>query len=288
MSFVAFSADGTRIASDGPATSDDSSGELTLWSFPEGHFLKKLPLRPSGMSRDWTYAEGSHGVLEISTGAKLISAPESEFAAYAFSADSRYVAESGSHARTGDGQIRIMHLPDKAQISAFARHRTFAMTFSPDGELLASGSWDLVTLWKPLSGERVGVLRGFGRYVVSVAFSPDGKYIAAGTDLGAVQLWAVAQRKRLWSLSVGGLDVSTPAFNPHASLIAVGSYGTGTVWLIDVASGKLIDHQTVSGIGCGSVAFSPDGRFLITPSTGGLVRWPPDHGGTVRVFRVDN
>jgi WD40 repeat protein len=161
------------------------------------------------------------------------------------------------------------------------------MTYSPDGELLAAGSWDLITLWKPLTGERVGVLRGFGRYVYSIAFSADGKHLAAGTDQGTLQLWDVTQRKRLWSITVGGGDVSTPAFNPDASLVAVGTYGTGTVWLIDVQSGKLVDHQVVSGVGCGSVAFSPDGRFLITPSTGGLIKWPYDRGGTVRVFRVD-
>lgn len=68
--------------------------------------------------------------------------------------------------------------------------------------------------------------------------------------------------------------------------MAVGVYGTGTAWLIDVGSGKIIDRQKVSDIGCGSVAFSPDGRYLITPSTGGLIKWPYDNGGTIRVFSV--
>jgi hypothetical protein len=57
--------------------------------------------------------------------------------------------------------------------------------------------------------------------------------------------------------------------------------------LIDVVKGKIIDQQKVSDIGCGSVAFSPDGRFLITPSTGGLIKWPYDKGGTIRIFRVN-
>jgi WD40 repeat protein len=69
-------------------------------------------------------------------------------------------------------------------------------------------------------------------------------------------------------------------------LVAVGIYGTGTAWLIDVSSGKILDRQKVSDLGCGSVAFSPDGRYLITPSTGGLITWPYDVGGTIRVFKV--
>jgi hypothetical protein len=56
--------------------------------------------------------------------------------------------------------------------------------------------------------------------------------------------------------------------------------------LIEVATGKIIDRQQVSDLGCGSVAFSPDGRYLIAPSTGGLIKWPYDRGGTVRVFRI--
>jgi hypothetical protein len=55
---------------------------------------------------------------------------------------------------------------------------------------------------------------------------------------------------------------------------------------VDVRSGKIIDHAKVSDLGCGSVAFSPDGRYLIVPSTGGLVTWPYDRGGTIRVFKV--
>jgi WD40 repeat protein len=287
MGFVAFSPDGTRVASDGPATADDASGALTIWSFPEGHFVKKLPLKPpTSLSPDWAYAAGYHGVVDVATGEMLISLPESEFATYAFSPDSRYVAESVPRTRDHGPHIRILELPDKKQVAAFGRYHTDAMAYSPDGKLLATGHWNLVKLWNPATGERVAVLRGLGRYVRALAFSPDDKFLAAGTDLGAIQLWDVARREKLWSLTIGGQVVSTPAFSPDGTLLAIGIYGTGTAWLIDTSTGKVVDHQAVSGIGCGAVAFSPDGRFLITPSTGGLIKWPYDRGGTIRVFRV--
>ena len=94
------------------------------------------------------------------------------------------------------------------------------------------------------------------------------------------------RRVRLHRLDLPGGEVSTPAFSPNGRWVAVGVYGTGAVWLIDVARGRVAANRRVSGIGCGSVAFSPDGRYLITPSTGGLITWPYDKGGTVRVFRV--
>jgi WD40 repeat protein len=132
------------------------------------------------------------------------------------------------------------------------------------------------------------LFRGFGRYVGALAFSRDGKLLAAGTDTGGLQIWDVQHQTRLQSLTpAGGYQfVSEPAFSPDGRLVAVGIYGTGTVWLIDVQTGKILDHHKVSDQGCGSVAFSPDGRFLITPSTGGLITWPYDTGGTIRVFEV--
>jgi WD40 repeat protein len=130
------------------------------------------------------------------------------------------------------------------------------------------------------------VLRGAGRYVIGLTYSQDGRVLAAGTDVGRVQAWDVQRRRRLWSLDIGGGYVSDPSFSPDGRLLAVGIYGTGTVWLIDTRRGRLLDHVQVSDLGCGSVAFSPDGRYLITPSTGGLIRWPYDLGGVIRVFRV--
>jgi WD40 repeat protein len=138
------------------------------------------------------------------------------------------------------------------------------------------------------TGERIAVFHGFGRYVESLGFSKDGKLLATGTDGGELQIWDVHLRTRLHSLSPadGYQYVSTPAFSPDGRLVAIGIYGTGTAFLIDVATGKTLEQEKISDIGCGSVAFSPDGRFLIAPSTGGVVKWPYDTGGTIRVFKV--
>jgi WD40 repeat protein len=157
---------------------------------------------------------------------------------------------------------------------------------SPDGTTLASGHWNVVILWNMFTGKRLAVLRGFERYVKGLSFSRDGRLLAAGTDAGGLQIWDVRRRIKVGSLDIGGSEVSEPAFSPDGRLVAIGVYGTGTAWLVDASNGKIVDYQKVSDLGCGSVAFSPDGRFLITPSTGGLVKWPHDTGGTIRVFRV--
>jgi WD40 repeat protein len=288
MGFVAFNDKGNVIASDGATSPKDVSGELSFWSFPEGLFIRKLPIRPTAISDNFKYYADERSVGEIATGKKLVSPGKETFATFSFSQDGQYVAESTSKNGASASKIRVLELPTLRPVSAFSRTYPQSLAFSPDGVTLASGHWDAVVLWDTHSGKSVGMLNGFGRYVRGLAFSKDGALIAAGTDTGDVQVWDVRHRKRISSTDLGGGVVSNPAFNQDGTFVAVGVYGTGTVWLIASATGRVLDHRKISDLGCGSVAFSPDGKFLITPSTGGLITWPYDRGGTIRVFRVNS
>ncbi len=285
MSFVAFSPDGTMVASDGPSTPEDVSYDLTIWSFPDGRFIKRVPGRPSAISSDWKYFATDRGISEFDSGKTIVSLPDKSYPVHSFSPDGRYAAESPASDRA-TAHVRVLELATGKQVSAFGRHDAYSLALSPDGHTLAAGYWKVVVLWNMITGERLAVLPGFDRYVGSLSFSPDGLLLAAGNDLGKLQIWDLRRQEMLHSIDLEGGYVSVPAFSPDGRMIGVGVYGTGTVWLIDVASGKIIDSYKVSDLGCGSAAFSPDGRFLITPSTGGLIKWPSDHAGTIRVFSI--
>ncbi|MFN3422895.1 MAG: WD40 repeat domain-containing protein, partial [Armatimonadota bacterium] len=99
----------------------------------------------------------------------------------------------------------------------------WSVSFSPDGQILASGSYDdTVKLWRVSDGRLLRTLVGHTSGVSSVSFSPDGQILASGSYDKTVKLWRVSDGRLLRTL-VGHTDrVWSVSFSPDGQILASG------------------------------------------------------------------
>ena len=106
------------------------------------------------------------------------------------------------------------------------------MSFSPDGQTLASGSADnTIRLWNVDTGRTLKILQGHTDDVNSVSFSPDGQTLASGSADNTVHLWDVETGNILRTLQGHTNTVYSVSFSPDSQLLASGSEdGTVLFW----------------------------------------------------------
>ncbi len=112
----------------------------------------------------------------------------------------------------------------------------------------------------------------FGR-ILSLAFSPDGTHLAAGTATGEVRIWQAKTGQPVLTCRGHSNWVQSIAFSPDGRLLASGSTDR-TIRLWDAAGNSEHCLQILSGHSKSirAIAFSPDGRLLASASIDQTVR----------------
>ena len=142
------------------------------------------------------------------------------------------------------------------------------MAFSPDSKQVVSGSFDkTLKVWNAETGTELSTLT-VDSWVASVAFSPCGKTMAFGCEDGEVVIVDVAMVVVMRSLNVDSMVLSV-AYSPSGDTVAVGCID-GTVSIVGDWSLK----RSVTGHsgGVSSVAFSADGRWVMSGSSDKTIR----------------
>jgi Tol biopolymer transport system component len=144
-----------------------------------------------------------------------------------------------------------------------------AVTFSPDGKLLASGSYGQVTIWDLTTAQPVKVLTNVLGAVNDLRFSPDSKLLAAAggqpSAKGDLRLYQVSDWKLLGTLRGHDDVVFSISFAPDGKHLASASFDkTVRVW--NVASQKSVVTHTGHSDFVYAVSFSPDGKHLVSAS----------------------
>jgi WD40 repeat protein len=147
--------------------------------------------------------------------------------------------------------------------------------FSPDGRWLASDDgllWDVVHL----SSEPI-FLEEDDSSIYSLAFSPDGNYVAVGYSENldnTARVLETSTGKEVARVEHDGL-VGLVAFSPDGKYVASAEYLHGIVIVWEAATGNEVARMTHEDNILSSVTFSPDGKYLAI----GV-------GGTARVWEI--
>ena len=272
---VAFGPGGTILAA------GSADGTVRLWSLAD-------PARPRPLGQPLTGPRAMVSAVAFSPGGNLLAAASQDHKLWLWRVSDGRATPDGALTGSANWLNAVAFSPDGTQVAAGTAvasvlvwnvsSRALTATL-PHPQPVTSVAWDgngrlaagdadgTVSLWT-----LPDPVLATGNAPSGVAYSPDGKTLAAGGL--SVQLWDAARRTLIATRPLpAGTITNAITYSPDGRLIAI-ARSDGTAWLLDartLAPAGAPFRVTATG-NAESVAFSPDGKILATGSDDGTLR----------------
>ncbi|MEE0962411.1 MAG: WD40 repeat domain-containing protein [Bacteroidales bacterium] len=287
---ISWSPDGKYLVSGGGNCDWDNWGvDLIIWDVNNGERLRTLkghsyPILSVSWSPDGKYlASGTDGffnngfigelfIWDANTGERLqsLEGHSNGVNSVSWSPDGKYLASS-----SGDGTIIIW------DVKSGEKHKIMqgnSVSWSPNSKILSASSGRMVILWDVKSGARLRCMEGHFDNVNSISWSPDGKYLASGSNDGSIIIWNPSSGDEVKTLKGHGEWVKSVSWSPDGRYLASGSIGhyddklLGELFIWDVNYGAKLKTLKEHSAYVNSVSWSSDGRYLASGSNDKTVK----------------
>jgi len=164
-----------------------------------------------------------------------------------------------------------------------------ALTYSPDGRYLASGSFQEVTLWDSHTGVLRQKIPGFMDRVVALGFSPNGKLLATGggapSQDGEIKVFEVPSLKQVVDIKNGHSDtVFGVCFSPDNTKLATCG-ADKFVKVFEIPSGKFLKSFEGHTHHVLDVGWKADGKLLASAGADNAIKvWDYEKGEQARTI----
>jgi WD40 repeat protein len=209
-----------------------------------------------------------------------------------------------------DASVSLYHLPTQTPLWTI-ECPSFDFAFNNQQQLLVLAPGDpamTLVIWDLHTGQirsQLSYTQNGVPYSVNpngLAFSPDGRVLAAGMDSGegaVIVLWDMTDGRLLQTLETDEDDITTLAFHPNGNILACGSFNNTTIWIWSLLDGQLLsiwDYplDAEEEDRCYHLAFAGDGSLLLAAcGAAGLRVWDmalvcevPGPGGDLSPVRI--